>query len=351
VVLGLIGAAAAGCAGSREKASPPASAADRLHSEERAHLSNLKQLTFGGENAEAYFSFDGRRLILQSTRDTFQCDQQFIMNADGSGARMVSTGKGRTTCGYFFPDGKRILYASTHAASPVCPPKPDFSRGYVWRLFPEFDLYSAADDGSDVRPLAASGGYDAEATVSPDGKKIIFTSTRDGDPELYSMNLDGSDVVRLTNAPGYDGGAFYSYDSSKICFRASRPRTEQEKEDYKLLVTEGLVRPTALEIYVMNADGSDMRQLTSNGSANFCPFFHPSGNKLIFASNAGDPQGRNFDLFLIGVDGTGLTRITWEPTFDGFPMWSPDGNKLVFASNRDAAVRGETNIFIAGWND
>lgn len=337
--------AAGSCASARSRA------ADLLHPEERRHLSNLGQLTFGGENAEAYFSFDGRQLIFQSTRDTFECDQQFIMNLDGTGLRLVSTGKGRTTCGYFMPGDTRILYASTHEADDACPPKPDHSLGYVWRLFPSFDIFTARVDGSDVRPLAASEGYDAEATVSPDGKKIVFTSTRDGDPELYSMNVDGSGVVRLTHEPGYDGGAFYSPDGSMICFRASRPRSEQDRDDYRLLITEGLVRPTALEIQVMNSDGSNPRALTSNGAANFCPFFHPDGKQILFASNQGDPKGRNFDLFLIDIESKNQVRITTEPTFDGFPMWSPDGKKLVFASNRNAKIRGETNIFIADWKD
>jgi len=340
--------------GSGETAAGQANAGaaeDLLHAEERAHLSNLRQLTFGGENAEAYFSFDGSRLIFQSTRDSFECDQQFIMNADGSGLRLVSTGAGRTTCGYFLAGDRRIIYASTHAASPKCPPKPDFSKGYVWQLYRTFDLYTANDDGSDVRPIAVSDGYDAEATVSPDGTKIVFTSTRDGDPELYSMNADGTGLVRLTHEPGYDGGAFYSPDGSMLCFRASRPRTDQDQEDYRLLITEGLVRPTALEIQVMNADGTGLHAVTANGAANFCPFFHPGGKKLIFASNQGDPQGRNFDLYLIDLDGTNQVRLTTEPTFDGFPMWSPDGKKLVFASNRGAKSRGDTNIFIADWND
>jgi TolB protein len=311
------------------------------------HLRNVRQLTFGGENAEAYFSFDGRQLIFQSTRDGRECDQEYVMGADGSAPHLVSTGEGRVTCGYFFPGGDRILYSSTHASGAACPPRPDMSKGYAWALY-DYQLYTARPDGSDVRPLAPAPGYNAEATVSRDGW-VVFTSTRDGDLDLYRMRLDGSRLTRLTSTPGYDGGAFFSADGTRIVYRASRPKDAADLAQYRALLAQKLVRPTELEIWVMNADGSEQRQVTHLGAASFAPFFHPDGKRIIFASNHDDPKGRNFDLFLVNDDGSGLERITYNETFDGFPMFSPDGTKLVFASNRNGSRPGETNVFIADW--
>jgi Tol biopolymer transport system component len=314
------------------------------------HLSNIHQLTFGGENAEAYFSADGKYLIFQSTRGNYPCDQIYTMKTDGSDLRKVSTGVGRTTCAYFFPNRDQILYSSTHVNSPECPAPPDRSRGYVWGLYP-YDIYRADKDGKNLQVLSASSGYDAEATISPDGKKIVFTSDRDGDLELYSIDTDGKNIRRLTNSPGYDGGAFFSEDSKQIVWRGNHISDQQELKDYENLLKLHLVKPTKLELFLMNADGSNVHQVTHNGAANFCPYFHPSGKSIIFASNMNDPSQRNFDLYLIDTDGNHLRQITFNPTFDGFPMFSPDGKKLVFASNRNAKVAGETNIFIADWND
>jgi TolB protein len=315
------------------------------------YLKNIKMLTDDGENAEAYFSFDEQKLIFQSTHNDMECDQIFIMNIDGSGKHMVSTGKGRTTCAYFLPGDTAIVYASTHLADNNCPPPPDRSKGYVWKLYETFNIFLAKPDGSELRQLTDSPGYDAEATVSPLGDKIVFTSTRDGDPEIYVMDIDGSNQKRLTYEKGYDGGPFFSFDGSKIVFRASRPETDKEKEDYNELVEHGLVRPTALEIYVMNADGSDIRQVTNFGKASFAPFFHPNGRRIIFSSNVNSKTGRTFDLYIINIDGTGFEQVTFNDTFDGFPMFSRDGKKLVFASNRFNKNEGDTNIFIADWID
>jgi Tol biopolymer transport system component len=314
------------------------------------HLRTIRQLTFGGENAEAYFSSDGRRLIFQSTREGVACDQIFTMAIDGSDLRRVSTGRGRTTCGYFTPDTREIIYASTHGTAPECPPKPSYARGYVWPIYDSYDIYRAAADGSSLRRLTNTPGYDAEATVGADGR-IVFTSVRDGDMEIYSMAGDGSDVKRLTRRPGPDGGPFFSPDGKQIVFRGRELGPGAEFDDYRALLAEGLWRPTLLEILVMDRDGGNLRQVTRLGGANFAPYWHPAGRRIIFASNIHDPKGRNFDLYLVNADGSGLERVTFNETFDGFPMFSPDGRRLVFASNRNAKTEGETNIFIADWVD
>jgi Tol biopolymer transport system component len=312
------------------------------------HFANIRQLTFAGQNAEAYFSRDGRRLTFQSDRDSLPCDQQFVMNVDGSNVRRVSTGGGKTTCGYFYQNDERLLWASTHGATAACPTPPDFSQGYVWGL-DDYDIWTSTADGSDLRRLTDSPGYDAEATLSPDGRTIVFTSLRGGDLDIYTMNTDGSNVVRLTDAVGYDGGPFFSHDGRLIVYRAWHPQTEGDQNEYRELLRRNLVRPSRMELWVMNADGSNKRRITSLGGANFAPFFTPNDSAIIFSSNHTNPRGRNFDLYLIRLDGTGLEQVTTHEDFDGFPVFSPDGRKLVWASNRNARERGETNIFIAEW--
>jgi TolB protein len=312
------------------------------------HLANIRQLTFGGENAEAYFQSDGSHLIYQSTRAGHPCDQIFTMKVDGSEVRRVSNGTGRTTCGYFYPDGREILFASTHESSSECPPRPSFARGYVWPIYDGYEIYRANADGSNLRRLTSSPGYDAEATIAPDGL-VVFTSVRDGDMEIYTMKADGSDVRRLTNRVGPDGGPFFSWDGQRIAFRGRTLEAGPELDDYRALLKEGLWRPTELELFVMDRDGENLRQVTRLGGANFAPSWHPDGKRLIFASNIHDPKGRNFDLYLVNLDGTGLERVTFNGTFDGFPMFSPDGKRLVFASNRQARTEGETNVFVADW--
>lgn len=316
---------------------------------QEAHFSNLKQLTFGGLNAEAYFSVDGSKLIYQSAKGGYRCDRMFTMDADGSHDTLVSTGTGRTTCGYFFPDGKRIIYASTHLGSSDCLPDPDRSKGYVWAVFNTYDIFSANPDGSDLRRLTTTDGYDAEGTISPDGKTILFTSARDGDLELYTMNADGTNQKRLTYEKGYDGGAFFSADGKHIVYRAHRPKTPEDQKEGEELLARQLVKPTNMEIFVMDADGSNKHQVTNNGAANFAPFFTPDGKRIIFSSNVHDTLGWNFDLYLIDVDGKNLEQVTFADSFDGFPMFTADGKKLVFASGRNATQRREINIFIADW--
>ena len=315
---------------------------------QETRLSNVRQLTNGGENAEAYFSFDGTKLSYQNTGE-YKCDQIFMMNVDGSGRKLISTGKGRTTCAHFLPDNKTIVYASTHLGSPDCPPVPDPSAGYVWPIYDTYDIFSVGIDGTGLKRLTSTKGYDAEATVAKDGR-IVFTSVRDGDMDIYSMNSDGSDVKRLTNLPGPDGGPFFSADGKQIVFRGRHPEPGAEMDDYKTLLGKGLWRPRGLDVFVMNRDGSNLRQVTKGlGGANWAPFFHPDGKRIIFASNMKDPRGGNFDLYLINADGTGLEQITFSDKFDGFPMFSPDGRKLIFASNRNSAKEGDTNLFLADW--
>ena len=311
-------------------------------------LANIRQLTFGGQNAEAYFSHDGEELIFQSTRNELECDAIFRMRADGSETRQVSSGKGVTTCAFIAPDNRSIIYASTHGQHSRCPPRPDHSRGYVWPLHREYDIYRAGPGGEDPVRLTDAEGYDAEAVYSPLGDKIVFTSLRSGDLELYLMNPDGSGVEQLTRETGYDGGAFFSLDGQWIVWRASRP-TGTEREDYQALLGEGLIRPGKLELFIMNLKDRKPVQITANGAANFGPYWHPDGRHIIFSSNMDDPKGRNFDLYLINVDTGQTERITRYDGFDGFPMFSHDGRRLVFASNRFGKVRGETNVFIADW--
>jgi TolB protein len=340
-------AAAAGAA-TLHLAAPAAQTGAGAPGPAERHLRNIRQLTFGGENAEAYFSPDGTRLIFQSTREGTPCDQIFTMKVDGTDLRRVSTGKGRTTCGYYAPTGKEIVYASTHKADEACPPKPSFSRGYVWPIYDGYDIYRADPDGSNLRPLTTAAGYDAEATIAPDGT-IAFTTVRDGDMEIYTMKADGSDTRRLTHSPGPDGGPFFSWDGKRIAYRG-RPLTPgTELSDYLALLKDHLWRPTKLELYVMDRDGKNNKQVTQLSSASFAPSWHPDLKRLIFATNVKDPQQRNFDIFLINVDGTGLEQVTFNMTFDGFPMFSPDGKRVVFASNRNAKSEGETNVFIAEW--
>ena len=310
------------------------------------HFGAIRQLTFGGENAEAYFSRDGRRLIFQSTRGGRPCDQQYVMNVDGGGVRRVSTGFGKTTCGYFFDADRRIFFASTHAADTACPPRPDPSKGYVWGLDP-YDIYTANDDGSNLRRLTNYGVYTAEGTLSPDGQTIVFTSLKDGDLDIYTMRVDGTNLKRLTFQPGYDGGPFFSPDGKKIVYRAWHP-TDTALVNYRELLAQRLVRPNRMEIWVMNADGSNQHQITNLGGANFAPFFTPDGRKIIFSSNYKNPHSRNFELYLVDGDGSHLEQVTNHPEFDGFPMFSPDGKSLVWASGRSSGV-GELNLFIADW--
>ncbi len=317
------------------------------------HLSNIHQLTDGGENAEAYFSRDGKWITFQSSREGRTCDQQYVMRSDGSDVRRVSNGLGKTTCGWFLPDGKRLFFGSSHAHDSICPPKPDPSAGYVWPLDP-FDIYTVNIDGTGLKRLTHYDTYTAEGVLSPDGKRIVFTSLKDGDLDIYTMNVDGSDVRRLTNTPGYDGGPWWSPDGTKIVYRAHHPADSAQLADYRALLARKMVRPSRVELFVMNADGSDNHQVTALGGANFGPSWTPDGKKIIFASNHPAPRSGNFDLYLVDASAQKAThdqveQVTFTPVFDGFPMFSPDGKKIIWASNRHSKVATETNLYVADW--
>jgi len=316
------------------------------------HFKNIRQLTFSGENAEAYFSADGKHLSFQAHDGEGLCDQIYTMDLETNQISPVSNGNGITTCAYYqHPDDKKIIYASTHHVAKECPEPPDFSKGYIWKLHPGFDIFSSSIDGKETEQLTNAKGYDAEATVAFNGSKIIYTSVSSGDLEIWTMDLDGSNKKMLTDRLGYDGGPFYSHDDKKIVWRAYYPESKEEIDDYKGLLSVASIRPMALQIWTMDADGSNKKQITNNGAANFAPFFFLNDKRIIYCSNQGDPKGRNFDLWAVDIDGSNHEQITHFDGFDGFPIFSPDGKHFVFASNRNQAKYGDTNVFICEWID
>ena len=346
---------------SKEGTSKMAENADQISFTEEVHLKNIKQLTNGGDNAEAYWSFDNKQLVFQSNAEKWglACDQIFSFDPfndnilDDNKPQMISTGLGRTTCSYFMPDNKSIIYSSTHLGDKNCPAEPAAreDRKYVWPIYEDFDIFVSDMDGNIIKQLTDDPGYDAEPTVSPKGDKIVFTSLRSGDLELYTMDIDGSNVHQVTHELGYDGGAFFSPDGTKLIFRSSRPKTDEEVKEYKDLLKQGLVLPTNMELYVCNIDGSDLKKITDLGQANWAPFFHPSGEKVIFASNHTAKRGFPFNLYMVDLDGNNLEQITFGSAFNAFPMFSPDGKYLVFSSNRNNKGTRDTNLFLAEWVD
>jgi Tol biopolymer transport system component len=325
---------------------------------EDRHLTNITQLTFDGDNGEAYFSRDGKKLIFQSSRGGYACDKIWMMNIDGTDLRMVSSGHGAHTCSFFFPDGNRIVFASTSHIPGDCPPRPQTPAGirYVWPLYP-YDIFTANPDGSDLTRITSNPKYDAEPVVSPDGKQIVFGSQREGDFDIYIMNADGSNVRRLTDLVGYDGGPWFSPDGTKIVWRAWYPETDEEKARWKDAMEHDYIIAVPLDIWVMDADGSNKKRIVKNGATNWAPSWHPDGKRIIFSSNLDDwrgdikQYGHNFELYIVSLDGTGLERITYNNVFDSFPMFSPDGKKLVWASNRNPKKPRETDIFIGDWEE
>ncbi len=351
----------ASCNNSSKLASAENAVADTLKYPDETHFKNIRQLTFGGDNAEAYWSYDGKWLVFQKTapKEGIPCDQMYIGKVptkpdEKFEPKLVSTGTGRTTCGFFMKDNKHIVYASTHLGGTECPPVPDrakYGNKYIWPLYSTYDIFMADLNGKIVKQLTNSPYYDAEATISPDGKKMIYTSTKDGDIELYIMDLKTGAEKRITDMPGYDGGAWFSPDGTKLIWRASRPKTEAEVKEYKDLLAENLVAPTNMEVWVANADGSNARQVTSYGQANWAPAFMPDSKRIIFASNHEYKRGFPFNLYTINEDGTNLTKISRDKGFDAFPMFSPNGKKIVFCSNRNNGGTRDTNIFIADWSE
>jgi TolB protein len=320
-----------------------------LLAQQSRHFDNLKQLTSGNSNGESYWSPDSKQIIFQSTRGAQQCDQEYIMNADGSNQHMVSTGKGATTCGYFLSDNQHILYASTHEGNPSCPMPPDHSKGYVWAVHPTFDIYMATLDGKIVKKLTDTPGYDAEATVNFKTKKIIYTSMASGDLELWTMNEDGSGKKRITNVEGYDGGGVFSRDGTKMVWRAYHPDTPEKKAAYQALLKQNLTTPMKMELWLANADGSNAKQITNYGCASFAPTFTPDGKKLLFASNKAKCDSSLFELYLINLDGSGLEQVTDYGKFTSFPEFSPDGKKLIFSSSYQSKSNYEFNLFTVDW--
>jgi TolB protein len=316
-----------------------------------SYIGEIRQLTHGGENAEAYWAPDGKRIIFQSTRQPYKCDQEFIMNADGSDQHLVSTGKGRTTCGYFLPDNKHIIYASTHLAGDACPKDPDRSKGYVWGVFPEYDIFLATDDGKIEKRLTDTPGYDAEGTINFKSGQIVYTSMASGDLDLWTMRPDGSAKKQLTKTTGYDGGPVFSRDGKKLVWRSNYPKTPADMDRYKTLLSENLTAPMKMELMIADADGSNAKQITNFGCASFAPTFTPDGKRILFSSNKQACDSRKFELYLINIDGSNLEQVTSFGGFTAFPEFAPDGKSIVFASDRDAKTPYEFNIFTAGWRD
>jgi Tol biopolymer transport system component len=343
-----------------DKGAQANAAQDTLLYPEETHLSNVQQLTFGGDNAEAYWSYDGKYLVFQRAHasEGIPCDQIFVGKVPEKAGekfeyKMVSTGKGRTTCAFFTKDGQHIIYASTHLGSADCPPVPDrakYGNKYIWPLYNSYDIFMADLNGNIVKQLTNSPGYDAEATLSPDGKKMVYTSTKDGDIDLYIMDLETGEEKRITTAIGYDGGAWFSPDGTKLVWRASRPTSEEDLKEYNELLAEGMVAPTKMEVWIADADGGNQKQVTSLGQANWAPTYMPDSKKIIFASNHEYPRGFPFNMYTINEDGTGLEKVSRDKGFDAFPLFSPDGKKIVFSSNRNNGGTRETNVFIADWD-
>ncbi len=328
---------------------PTAAPADSLIRTGEGHFAHLWQLTFGGQNAEAYWSGDGTKFIWQWTKDGYPCDQQYVYDLRTGQQTRVSTGTGRTTCGYFYDRDQRVLFGSTHAGGDSCPPPPDMSHGYTWAIYPTYDIWTAKPDGSDLKRLFAHDGYDAEGTMSVDGKWLVFTSKRDGDVDLYKMHMDGTGLTRLTHSVGYDGGAFFSHDGKRIVWRTYRTEDSTANATFAKLLAQDLVKPSKMDLWVMNADGTDPRRITDKPGASFAPYFTPDDKHIIYSSNWPDPRSRNFDLWLVSDRGGEPVPVTRDPDFDGFPMFSPDGHWLLFCSNRGGKVAGETNVFLAEW--
>lgn len=326
-----------------------------------SHFKNIIQLTSGGDNAEAYWSFDSKRASFQRTnpKEGINCDQIFMglvptNNTESFTYKLISGNKGRTTCSFFTKDGAHIIYASTKNGADDCPPAVDrakYGNRYIWPLYASYDIFIADTNGKNEQQITNSEGYDAEATLSSDGQKMIYCSVKDGDLDLYVMDLKTKKEIRITNTLGYDGGAWFSPDGKKIVWRASRPSTPSEVEEYKALLKEGLVAPTQMEVWIANADGTDAKQITHLGQANWAPNFTPDGKHIIFCSNHEYKRGFPFNMYLMDLEGNHIEKISRDKGFDAFPMFSPDGKRILFSSNRNNGGTRDTNLFVADWVD
>lgn len=325
------------------------------------HFKNVIQLTHSGDNAEAYWSFDSKRITFQRTmtKEGINCDQIFMgivptSNATPFSYKSISGGKGRTTCSYFTKDGAHIIYASTKGGGEECPPAVDrakYGNKYIWPLYNTYDIFMADTNGKVVKQLTNAKGYDAEGTLSYDGKKMIYCSDKDGDLDLYVMDLASGKEKKVTNTIGYDGGAWFSPDGKKIVWRASRPSTPAEVEEYTSLLKEGMVAPTKMEVFIANADGTEAKQITHLGQANWAPNFTPDGKHIIFCSNHEYKYGFPFNMYLMDLEGNHIEKISRDKGFDAFPMFSFDGKRIMFSSNRNNGGTRDTNLFVADWVD
>lgn len=336
-----------------EKRRQPSTEEVALANPQETRLEGVRQLTTQGVNRQASFSADGRSIIWLTRPDERSDFQVAVMPADGGAAQIVAAGAGRRTSPAFAPDGNAILYAapggaagsgasgggtaagdgtesaSAGAAAAAAGTGAEPGAGALWLFDPALDLYRASPSGASPVRLTDTPGYDAEGSYSWGGAKIVFTSFRDGIGSLYLMNADGGGVQALTNGPGYAGGAQISPDGSRVVYHAVAAAGQQE-----------------LEIFVLDLEGKQARQLTSLGATSCSPCWHPSQQYVIFCSNVND---RDFELYTVRLDGTGLERVTWNPGFDGFPSFSRGGDALLWTSLRRTSEAGQTQIFKANW--
>jgi Tol biopolymer transport system component len=322
----------------------PALSAEEVTRLESQHLKAIRQVTYGLARAgEGYFSPDGRSIIFQAVphfpasiyhRSKPDEDGYQIFLAElneNAAAKLVSTGKGRCTCSFFHPNGKSILFASTHLSpsdEAERPKGPAYSRTarYRWEFPESMDIFAADLDGHGLVRLTDAPGYDAEGSYSPDGSQIVFTSFRDGDAEIYIMNADGTNARRITRAKGYDGGPFFSPDGKRIIYRSDRRNND------------------LLQIYINNPEGTAERALTSNEFVNWGPFWHPDCRHIVYATSKHGHS--NYEIYLMDVDTGREERITYHEGFDGLPVFNPDGKRLMWTSSGRTDDR-KSQLFIA----
>jgi len=312
------------------------------------HLTKIKQLTREGENKKASFAPNNEKIIFQAMRDNLRCDAIYSMKRDGSEINLLSSGKGIAVSAKIAPDNESIIYSSTHKVDYQCPQRPEFSLDYVWSLYRDYDVFVSDSFGGSTKRLTRTEDYDGNASYSPTGNRVVFTSNRSGDLELYLMNSDGSNVKQLTKAVGYDGDAVFSPDGKYIVWRASRPKGN-DLDEYRYQLSQGLLRAGKFELFLLKLGSKRAVRLTNNGATNFSPSFDPQSSKVIFSSNMSQDDGLNYDLYTVDIKTRKLERITYYSGFDGYPVFSSDGKKLLFTSSRNFRYKAETNIFTVDW--